>query len=317
MLLLFALYIYDVIWITTMNHNTATNSSHRNAYTISSFFLFISRNASKIFYLSIFILIMIGWKNKEFSNLTPETGLGYWLGIIGGCLMLILLLYPLRKKIRFMSLLGNIKYWFKMHMLFGVLGPVAILFHANFSLGSTNSNVAFFCMVIVASSGLVGRYLYAKIHHGLYGRKANLEELRESLKLSKGHLGSHFKLTELTVAKIKSAERLLLRNRNIIIATLLWPYVFIRTWFIKKSIRKTLYKGMLEHSSVKGWDKKRVKRLIRDANNEITPYLNGLYDMYGFRVFESLFSLWHFLHLPLFFMLVLTGIIHVVVVHSY
>lgn len=278
---------------------------------------FITTNMSKLFYLSIFVLIYIGWKNKELSNLTPESGTGYWLGIIGGSFMLILLLYPLRKKVRFLNMFGKIKYWFKLHMLLGVLGPVAILFHANFSLGSTNSNVAFFSMAIVASSGLVGRYLYAKIHHGLYGRKADLKELRETLKESKSHLGSHFKLTTDVVKKIKSSERLLLRNRNIVWASLVWPIIFIRTVWSKRSIRKTIRKAYAGAGETKGWDKKMIKSLSRDANNEIQPYIDGLYNMYGFRVFESLFSLWHFLHLPLFFMLVFTGILHVIVVHSY
>ena len=278
---------------------------------------FINTNMSKVFYLGIFALIFSGWKNKELSNLTPESGAGYWLGIVGGSLMLILLLYPLRKKVRFLNMFGKIKYWFKLHMLFGVLGPVAILFHANFSLGSTNSNVAFFSMAIVASSGLVGRYLYAKIHHGLYGRKAELKELRESLKESKSKLGSHFKLTADVVKKIKSSERLLLRNRNIIWATLVWPVIFIRTAWYKRSIRKSLRKAYIGAGQVKGWDKKMIKSLSRNANNEVQPYIDGLYNMYGFRVFESLFSLWHFLHLPLFFMLVFTGILHVIVVHSY
>ena len=280
-------------------------------------FRLISTNMSKLFYLSIFILIYSGWKNKEFSNITPESGIGYWLGIIGGSLMLILLLYPLRKKVRFLNMFGKIKYWFKLHMLFGVLGPVAILFHANFSLGSTNSNVAFFSMAIVASSGLVGRYLYAKIHHGLYGRKANLKELRESLKESKDNLGNHFKLTKDVVTQIKSSERLLLRSRNIVWATLIWPIVFIRTAWSKRSIRKSLRKAYVAAGDAKGWDKKMIRSLSRNANNEVQPYIDGLYNMYGFRVFESLFSLWHFLHLPLFFMLVFTGILHVVVVHSY
>jgi len=260
---------------------------------------------SKLFYLAISFLIYFGWNNKEFSNLTPESGAGYWLGIIGGSLMLLLLLYPLRKKVRFLNRLGKIKYWFKLHMLFGILGPVAILFHANFSLGSTNSNVAFFSMVIVASSGLVGRYLYAKIHHGLYGRKANLKELRESLKDSKSKIGDHFILSEEVVGKIKSAERFLLRNRNIVLATLLWPLIFIRTEWIKRSLRRTLNKSFLKSSLAKGWDKETARTLSRDANNEVQPYISGLYEIYGFRVFESLFSLWHFLHLPLFIMLVL------------
>jgi len=278
---------------------------------------FIYNNISKLFYLSVFVVIFLGWKNKEYSNLTPESGAGYWLGIIGGTLMLVLLLYPLRKKVRFLNIFGKIKYWFKLHMLFGVLGPVAILFHANFSLGSTNSNVAFFSMVIVASSGLVGRYFYAKIHHGLYGRKANLKELRESLKESKSKLGNHFTLTKKIVSKIKSSERLLLRNRNIIVATLLWPLIFIRTQLTKRSLRKILNKTFLKASGERGWDKKMARSLSRDANSEIQPYIDGLYKMYGFRIFENLFSLWHLFHLPLFFALVITGIVHVIVVHSY
>lgn len=300
-----------------MSNESLTNKSVDLSSGSPKFFRLISTNMSKLFYLSIFILIYAGWKNKEFSNITPESGIGYWLGIIGGSLMLILLLYPLRKKVRFLNMFGKIKYWFKLHMLFGVLGPVAILFHANFSLGSTNSNVAFFSMAIVASSGLVGRYLYAKIHHGLYGRKANLKELRESLKESKDNLGNHFKLTKDVVTQIKSSERLLLRSRNIVWATLIWPIVFIRTAWSKRSIRKSLRKAYVAAGDTKGWDKKMIRSLSRNANNEVQPYIDGLYNMYGFRVFESLFSLWHFLHLPLFFMLVFTGILHVVVVHSY
>lgn len=299
------------------NESTVDKSINKSSSGLFKFIHFINANMSKLFYIGIFILIYIGWKNKEFSNLTPESGAGYWLGIIGGSLMLILLLYPLRKKVRFLNMFGKIKYWFKLHMLFGVLGPVAILFHANFSLGSTNSNVAFFSMAIVASSGLVGRYLYAKIHHGLYGRKADLKELRTSLKESKSNLGSHFKLTKDVVDKIKSSERLLLRSRNIIWATLIWPIVFIRTAWAKRSIHKSLNKAFIDAGPEKGWDKKMIRSLSRDANNEVQPYIDGLYNMYGFRVFESLFSLWHFLHLPLFFMLVFTGILHVVVVHSY
>ena len=300
-----------------MNNEVVINKPTSNPSSLYSFFRFITENSSKLFYLSIFVLIYVGWENKEYSNLTPESGMGYWLGIIGGSLMLLLLLYPLRKKVRFLNMLGAIKYWFKLHMLFGVLGPVAILFHANFSLGSTNSNVAFFSMVIVASSGLVGRYLYAKIHHGLYGRKANLKELRESLKESKENLGSHFTLTKEVVEKIKSSERLLLRNRNIFLATLLWPIIFLRTLLLKRAVRNKIHKAFLDASTRKGWDKKMVRSLSRNANSEVQPYLDGLYDMYGFRIFEGLFSLWHFLHLPLFIALVFTGILHVVVVHSY
>ena len=300
-----------------MNNEVSVNKAINSTSTVHKIIRSLNGNMSKIFYLSICALIIYGWKNKEFSNITPETGYGYWLGIIGGSLILFLLLYPLRKKVRFFNMFGKVKTWFKLHMLFGVLGPVAILFHANFSLGSTNGNVAFFSMVVVASSGFVGRYLYAKIHHGLYGRKANLKELREAIRESKSKIGGHFKLTQNVVRKIKASEKLLLRNRNILWATLVWPIIFIRTEITKSSLSRTLKKSFSSVSKEKGWDKEMVNSLYREANNEVQPYIEGLYNMYGFRIFEGLFSLWHLLHYPLFIMLLITGVIHVVVVHSY
>lgn len=81
-----------------MNNEAILDESIDSAFSLSRIIRYIRKNLSKIFYLSIFALIYAGWNNKDFSNLTPESGSGYWLGIIGGSLMLLLLLYPLRKK---------------------------------------------------------------------------------------------------------------------------------------------------------------------------------------------------------------------------
>ena len=115
------------------------------------------------FSIFITVLLISGFLGRDESYLSPTDGMGYALGIIGGSLMLLLLFYPLRKSWRVMQNWGPIKYWFQLHMLFGVLGPVLVLFHSNFSLGSTNSNLALFSMLIVAGSGLIGRYLCVKI----------------------------------------------------------------------------------------------------------------------------------------------------------
>ncbi|MGB1091885.1 MAG: hypothetical protein ACPGYX_07160, partial [Oceanobacter sp.] len=122
-----------------------------------------------------------GWQLRDASYLNPEEGAGYWIGILGGSCMLALLLYPVRKHWQVMRNWGPLKHWFRAHMLLGILGPSLILFHSNFGLGSTNSNVALFCMLLVAGSGLVGRYLYTRIHYGLYGQRASVSELASLL----------------------------------------------------------------------------------------------------------------------------------------
>ncbi len=63
-------------------------------------------------------------------------------------------------------------------MVLGVTGPLLVLFHANFSFGATNSNVALICMLLVAGSGVVGRYIYTRLHAHMDGHESTLEQLR-------------------------------------------------------------------------------------------------------------------------------------------
>ena len=81
--------------------------------------------------------LAFGWLGREEQHLSPEEGTGYWLGIAGAVTMLMLLLYPLRKRIKALRHLGSVKSWFRAHMLLGILGPTLILFHANFGLRVT------------------------------------------------------------------------------------------------------------------------------------------------------------------------------------
>ncbi|MCB2092768.1 MAG: hypothetical protein KDF58_15080, partial [Alphaproteobacteria bacterium] len=118
------------------------------------------------FGLIVLSALFIGYRLSEYDYYSAEEGIGYMLGIIGGTMMLALLLYPLRKRIKFLRVIGSVKVWFGFHMVLGILGPLLILFHANFRLESTNSNVALFSMLIVSGSGVIGRYIYTKIHHG-------------------------------------------------------------------------------------------------------------------------------------------------------
>src|SRR6267154_5558723 len=121
--------------------------------------------------------------------------------------MLALLVYPARKRMPSLAALGTPRAWFKIHMVMGVVGPVCILYHSVYRLGAANSNVALISMLIVAGSGLIGRYLYGRIHHGLYGRAANLKELREeAARLKSAGSGTARLLPELA-ARIDAGEQ--------------------------------------------------------------------------------------------------------------
>jgi hypothetical protein len=132
-----------------------------------------------IFFVAVLAAIAFGIRLPTSAYLSPQSGLGYALGVAGGSMMLLLLLYPVRKRLPHARYIGSTRSWFRMHMTLGILGPALILFHSNFSLGATNSNVALVCMLIVSGSGLFGRYFYRRIHLELNGREATLDELKE------------------------------------------------------------------------------------------------------------------------------------------
>jgi hypothetical protein len=128
--------------------------------------------------LSLLLLAWVVWREGPY---TSASDLGYWLGVAGGSLMLVLLVYPLRKRYRALAVLGPLKHWFRFHLVAGIAGPVIVLFHSTFRIGSFNAAIALASMLLVVASGLVGRFVYRKIHHGLFGSRATAAELQRSL----------------------------------------------------------------------------------------------------------------------------------------
>ena len=106
---------------------------------------------------------------------------GYWLGVAGGLAMLGLFLYPLRKRWRRLRDWGAPRHWFVAHMVLGLAGPWLILVHCQFRAGSTNAAVALGSMLVVVLSGVVGRFLYVRVHRGLSQQRQDLASLRAEL----------------------------------------------------------------------------------------------------------------------------------------
>jgi hypothetical protein len=142
-------------------------------------------NPVKLAYTIAGAIVVLGWAaTRNYELVDPVTGTGYWLGIVGASLMALLLLYPVRKRIRLFRFFGPTRHWFRAHMVLGVVGPLLILYHCNFSFGSVNSTVALVCTLLVAGSGLVGRYLHAKVYASLDGHRRSISELIERAKVS-------------------------------------------------------------------------------------------------------------------------------------
>jgi len=256
------------------------------------------RTTWTIWYILISLMLAVGWASRDRQYLVAESGIGYWLGIIGGSLMLLLLAYPMRKRFRRWAAIGSVKSWFRIHMIFGVVGPLLIVFHSGFRLGSFNSSVAFFSMLIVAISGLVGRSLYQRIHHGLYGSKLRFEEFHSDVDLSGMLTDGSIAIDSAIVKEFNDVETSI-SNLHTGVNRSLGFYMRMNSRIHK------LYRNIAKTS------------LNKKAKRQIYIRLRDLRSICRLGINEVLFSYWHVLHLPLFILLILSGLIHVFVVHFY
>jgi hypothetical protein len=268
--------------------------------------------ATRVFSLVVLALLALGYWFPTQRYISPERGIGYLLGIVGGSAMLVLLLYPLRKRFRWMGFMGTTKRWFQAHMVLGIVGPLLVLYHSNFSLGATNSNVALVCMLVVSGSGLFGRYFYSRIHNGLYGTKASLTELQNDAQRIRSVTNGVSFLPDL-VPRVEHEEATVIRRCENTL-TVLRPVV--AGWTTMRA-RIRLYMYVRRTLRQQKMSADRQERLYRTASTYIDTRLQTMRRVLEFDAYERLFSLWHLLHLPLFFMLVIAGIVHVIAVHVY
>lgn len=236
-------------------------------------------------------LLAWGFSIRREAYVVAEFGLGYLLGILGTSMMVLLLFYSLRKRLPPLRGLGRAPAWLDAHMVLGLLAPTAILFHANFRLGSLNSRVALVCLLVVVASGVVGRLIYPKIHSGLSGRRADVRELRQAATARRAALGAALGSRPDVGPQLAALEELALAGGS----------------------------GVLAATARLARLRRRARRFARVGAGELPlrQYVEALVRVAEFRAYERLFSLWHAFHLPFCFMLFAAAAVHVIAVHLY
>ncbi|MDX9994407.1 MAG: hypothetical protein RBS28_03715 [Rhodocyclaceae bacterium] len=258
-------------------------------------------------------LLLLAWQVRQHPPYSSGSDFGYWLGVAGGSLMLALLIYPLRKRLRFLWVLGPLRHWFRFHLVAGIVGPTLILFHSTFRIGSFNAAIALASMLLVVASGLVGRFLYRKIHKGLYGSRATAAELQEDL-----------------ARRIEALQPLLaslpaIANEIAGFAALVaeqpvgGPAVLRRFWTLHRQHRRARRRigRTLSGHDLKPSGTPVDKSSLEAVAVALEKTLQAAHRTALFTSYERLFSLWHVIHIPFLCMLFVTAVVHVVAVHAY
>lgn len=241
---------------------------------------------------------------------TANSPLGYWMGVVGGSLMLVLLLYPLSKRARALREVMPLRYWFALHMFMGIFGPVLVLLHSTLRLHSLNATVAFWSMVIVASSGVVGRFVYDRLHAGLYGRQRSFAEVAKAAETTLNNATARLTQAPDVMAELRGFAA---HANEVARVGLRRPLAF---FLLNLHSRRCAERcAQLLAATPRAAAGSRAATAAID--HAIAGYLQAARDAAQFRAFERVFALWHVLHIPLVWLLVVSALIHVVAVHMY
>ena len=266
--------------------------------------------------LLVFVLVglsmWVAYKVGTGKYYTPRSNFGFYLGVVGSVMMLLMLAYPLRKYVGFMRRWGALKNWFRLHMIMGIVGPTLVLFHSTFHLRSTNATVALFSMLGVVISGIIGRFIYTKIHYGLYGRRATLEKIRAEFAGHSNDAKSRLHFAPRVEQWLQSFERDSKQLDRSFTSHLFSPFTvgskrIILAFRCERELRRILKTE--RHPEFHGG--------ASEAIQLASSYLRECQRVAQFSTFERFFSLWHVLHVPLIYILAACTIFHIVAAYMY
>ncbi len=272
-----------------------------------------------LFAIVVLAVLYFGWKAELENYITAESGLGYWLGIVGSVMMLLTLLYSLRKRLKSMRNWGQARTWYTVHMILGIIGPVLIVFHSNYSLGSSqNEKVAMISMLVVVASGIVGRYLHDKIRYGLYKSEAALEQLQLVKLFTRQQLSQLNEINpDLFTTLIKYNDNIQLDSSGVIRCFFRMLFIYTKTITSSTKARRALKMALRKLAARENWSKETFKTNDKQANQFLSAHYETIKKIASFAFYERLLSIWYFLHVPLFYMMMVSVIFHIIAVHMF
>jgi len=262
--------------------------------------------------------VVFGWLIRGEEYFTAEEGVGYWLGIVGGVLMVSQLLYSARKSAKFMRNWGRVGRWFSIHKFIGIGAPILILYHSNFGLGSFNSNIALVSMLLVVASGLVGRFIYTKFSYRLFGRQADLDKLKEYMNASREEFVEDRGIPATVVDRLNRFEEHVRSVPKGILNKIGHVAVLgFRARMQRFAAKRALRAALKVKAAEKSWPKALYRKRLSAGKLHVDAYMICVRRVVEFNAYTRLFAVWHVIHVPFLIMMYIAGVVHVIAVHMY
>ncbi len=203
-------------------------------------------------------------------------------------------------------------------MVLGIGGPTLILLHSTFHLGSLNATVALLSMLVVAGSGIVGRFLYLRVHRGLEGERTNLEELQRKAGLAEDEMKLRFRFAPEVAQRLLSFEARALAGDagwSTVARRVVW--LPIRQRVVYRECAHEISERLRVVGRERAWSRGHFRRRRHQATALTRKYLSSVVRVAQLAAYVRLFALWHMLHVPFLYLLIVTACFHVFAVHAY
>ena len=173
-------------------------------------------------------------------------------------------------------------------------------------------------MLLVSGSGIIGRYIYTRLHAHMDGNEDTLDQLKAVATRLRSQTTSIALLPGLLDAIEKVERRYIVPPNGMISRSFHLLTGGIRTVIARSLVRREITNAV--ETALRRESEliaRHAYRIAAVARRYADRRLEAGRRVVEYKSYAKLFSLWHVLHIPLFFMLLIAGITHVIAVNIY
>ncbi len=229
--------------------------------------------------------------HEQYHWFKPSGLFGQGLGVVGTAMMFVgVFIYIAHKRYNILGKRIRLKYLLEFHIFLCTLGPILVLFHTTFKFGGIVS-IAFWSMVAVVLSGVIGRFIYIRIPRSIEGRALTIDELQ----IHKSDLVDS--LQTMLGDETEQVKSILLKESK--------TGLFSGKQSTLKKIKRFLKQ--------KGKSKKDIRSICKIVGEEITLS----HRISRLAMMKKLFDYWHVAHMPFAIIMLIIVVVHVIVAFSF
>jgi len=214
------------------------------------------------------------------------------------------ILYSGRKRLPPMRGRGPMRTWLNLHIYLCLVGPFLVTLHTSGKLHGLGV-YSFWSMVVVAASGIIGRWIYQQFPRTIRGELMTLDQIREEQAARRERLATEFKLTPAQLAAIDDvAQRTVRRIQGgtgggLRALPLLLAEDLVRPFRMAR-LRRRLRQG-------RRLPRREAKAVFALVGRQVATARRVAF----LGTFRNLFGYWHVVHLVFFAAMLVLLVLHV------